>query len=196
MALHPIDYNNFVVYNKHWEYYNAKLEKYGVNAIASYNNLDRYYPRDVAFNISRTNQYYFHKKDCTDLEINSQLKDKSKFIQVKQGYSKCSTLILKKNTVVTSDIGLFNCYKQNGIKVYYIPSGGILLPGYDTGFIGGCGGMVSKNEIVFYGNLDKYEYKEELVKILNEEKIQYYYPLDIEFIDRGSIIGVVGGFYD
>ncbi len=196
MTLHPIDYKTFVVYNGHWDYYKKALNKYDVNVILSSNKLERLYPKDIALNVSRTKNCYFHKSGYTDSKIVSKLDDKVKFVGVRQGYSKCSTLILKENTVITSDHGLVNKYRENGIKTYYLPSGSILLPGYDTGFIGGCGGMISRDEIILYGNLEEYKYKIELKEIFNREKIKYYYPRDVGFIDRGSIIGVIGGIYD
>lgn len=196
MAVHPIDYNKFVVYNKHKDYYGYKLKEYGVVIIPSSNKLNKFYPNDIALNVSRTNDFYFYKKNCIDLSIENLLKEISKRVLVKQGYSKCSSLIIGKDTVVTSDKGLYKSYLDNGIKCYLIPFGAILLPGYDTGFIGGCGGMISGDEILFYGNLEKYKYCDQLVEILQSENIKYYYPRDCEFVDLGSIIGIRGGIND
>lgn len=196
MAVHPIDYNKFVVYNKHKDYYEEKLKEYGVQVIPSLNELNKFYPNDIALNVSRTNDYYFYKKNCIDLSIENNLKEMSKPKLVKQGYSKCSSLVIGKNTIVTSDNGLYKTYIDNGVKSYLIPFGAILLPGYDTGFIGGCGGMISEDEILFYGNLERYKYSDQLVEILNTENIKYYYPRDCEFVDLGSIIGIRGGIND
>lgn len=196
MAVHPIDYNKFVVYNKHRNYYGQKLKEYGVTIIPSSNELNKFYPNDIALNVSRTNDYYFYKENSIDLSIENYLKKISKSVLVKQGYSKCSSLIIDKDTVITSDKGLYKTYLNNGIKCYLIPFGDILLPGYDTGFIGGCGGMISEDEILFYGNLERYKYSNQLVEILKSENIKYYYPRDCEFVDLGSIIGIRGGIND
>ncbi|MEJ8751043.1 DUF6873 family GME fold protein [Lagierella sp. ICN-221743] len=196
MAVHPIDNNKFVVYNKHKDYYEEKLKEYGIKVIPSSNALNKFYPNDVALNVSRTNDYYFYKNSCIDLSIENYLKETSKPKLVKQGYSKCSSLIIGKDTVVTSDKGLYKSYLDTGIKSYLIPFGAILLSGYDTGFIGGCGGMISEDEILFYGNLERYKYSDQLVEILNTENIKYYYPRDCEFVDLGSIIGIRGGIND
>lgn len=196
MAVHPIDYNKVVVYNKHIDYYKEKLRNYDVEVIPSSNELKKLYPNDIALNVSRTNDYYFYKENYIDLSVEDNLKEISKPVLVKQGYSKCSSLIIGRDTVITSDKGLYKAYLDNGIKCYLIPFGEILLPGYDTGFIGGCGGMISKDEILFYGNLDRYKYKDQLVDILISENIKYYYPKDSDFIDLGSIIGIRGGLND
>ncbi|MDO5018317.1 MAG: hypothetical protein Q4E02_03365 [Lagierella massiliensis] len=196
MAIHPIDYYTFVVYNKHAKYYKEKLMKFNVRVVESYNNINKIFPNDIALNISRTKDFYFHKKGYTDKNVIHYLMDKSRPIYTNQGYSKCSSLIIKQNVIITCDKGLYNTYIKNGIKAYFLPQGSIDLPGYNTGFIGGCGGMISKNEILFYGNLDKYKYREELIEILTRENITYYYPSDCDFVDRGSIIGVLGGIND
>lgn len=196
MAVHPIDYKKIVVYNKHETYYREKLKKYGVEVIPSSNNLNKLYPNDIALNVSRTNDYYFYKENCIDLSIEKNLIGNSKPILVKQGYSKCSSLIIGNNLVITSDKGLCNTYLNNGVKCYLIPFGEIYLTGYDTGFIGGCGGMISEDELLFYGNLERYKYSDKLVEILKNENIKYYYPKDCEFIDLGSIIGIRGGTND
>lgn len=196
MAVHPIDYKKIVVYNKHETYYREKLKKYGVEVIPSSNKLNKLYPNDIALNVSRTNDYYFYKENCIDLSIEKNLMGNSKPILVKQGYSKCSSLIIGNNLVITSDKGLCNTYLNNGVKCYLIPFGEIYLTGYDTGFIGGCGGMISEDELLFYGNLERYKYSDKLVEILKNENIKYYYPKDCEFIDLGSIIGIRGGTND
>lgn len=196
MAVHPIDYKKIVVYNKHETYYREKLKKYGVEVIPSSNELNKLYPNDVALNVSRTKDYYFYKENCIDLNIEKNLLGNSKPILVKQGYSKCSSLIIGKDTVITSDKGLYKAYSINGINCYLIPFGDIYLPGYDTGFIGGCGGMISEDELLFYGNLERYKYSDKLVEILQNENIKHYYPKDCEFIDLGSIIGIRGGIND
>ena len=196
MAVHPIDYKKIVVYNKHETYYREKLKKYGVEVIPSSNKLNKLYPNDIALNVSRTNDYYFYKENCIDLSIEKNLIGNSKPILVKQGYSKCSSLIIGNNLVITSDKGLCNTYLNNGVKCYLIPFGEIYLTGYDTGFIGGCGGMISEDELLFYGNLERYKYSDKLVEILKNENIKYYYPKDCEFIDLGSIIGIRGGTND
>ena len=196
MAVHPIDYKKIVVYNKHETYYREKLKKYGVEVIPSSNKLNKLYPNDIALNVSRTNDYYFYKENCIDLSIEKNLIGNSEPILVKQGYSKCSSLIIGNNLVITSDKGLCNTYLNNGVKCYLIPFGEIYLTGYDTGFIGGCGGMISEDELLFYGNLERYKYSDKLVEILKNENIKYYYPKDCEFIDLGSIIGIRGGTND
>ncbi len=70
-------------------------------------------------------------------------------VDTKQGYAGCASLFIG-GTVVTADPSICCSGKKIDIPVYKIPSGGIQLPGYDTGFIGGCGG-VWENTVYLYG---------------------------------------------
>ncbi len=193
MVVHPIDYENILVYYKFEKYFKEKLSKFNINIVPSKTELIKKYPNDILINISRVGDYYFHKESFIDENLNSILNKKYKEIFVKQGYCKCSTMIIKEKTVITTDIGLYKKYESLGIKSYLLPQNHIDLPGYNTGFIGGTCGNIGKDELIFYGNLEKYKYFNELVEILKKENIKYYYPNNESFIDRGSIIGIVGG---
>lgn len=193
MVIHPVDYNSFVVYNKYYDYYINKLKKYNINVIKSKSMLSLKYPKDILLNVSRLNNYYFYKEDFIDENLKDLLDKENTGIMVNQGYSKCSSMIIKENTVITSDIKLHKKFSSLGLKSYLLPPNFIDLPGYNTGFIGGTCGSIGKDEIIFYGNIKKYKYYEELRKILEKEKINYYYPNVDTFIDRGSIIGILGG---
>lgn len=193
MVIHPINYKNFVVYYKYYNYYYNKLNKYGINVIKSSNKLNKIYPNDIYLNVSRVGKYFFHKSGYIDKNLKTNLEKNFQGIEIKQGYAKCSTLILKDNVVVTTDLKLNKKYKELGLVSYLLPPNKINLPGYDTGFIGGTCGNIGKDKVVFYGNLEKYEFKKELIKILHKENISYIYPNTETFLDRGSIIGILGG---
>ena len=193
MAVHFIDYNNIIVYKDCYDYYVKKLKNYNINILPSNNNLGKTYPNDIYLNISRSGKYYFYKKNYIDEVVNKYLDIDNIGIDVKQGYSKCSSMIIKENTVITSDLHLHKKYISLGLKSYLLPPNEIELPGYNTGFIGGTCGNIGKDEILFYGNFKKYLYYEDLKKILEKEKIDFYYPKTGSFIDRGSILGILGG---
>lgn len=136
-------------------------------------------------NFSIENHLICNKKSV-DPVILKLLKDE-KIIIVKQGYSKCSTIVTDK-FVITSDKSIYNSVQKQSIKAYLIDSGEIKLEGYDTGFIGGTCGYCADLGVVFYGNLENYKFKNKLIEILEKENIKYYYTDDDDFIDRGSII--------
>lgn len=74
-------------------------------------------------------------------------------IGVNQGYSKCSALAVCEDAVITADAGIAKAVESHGIEVLLINEGGIYLKGYDSGFIGGCGGMVEKKILGTNGDL-------------------------------------------
>ena len=62
-------------------------------------------------------------------------------VGVKQGYAGCATLVLDDEHVITADAGLARVYREHGIDVLEIGCGGISLPPYEYGFIGGAAGV-------------------------------------------------------
>lgn len=63
-----------------------------------------------------------------------------KIIPVKQGYAGCSCIV-SGNAVLTSDAGMHRTLTHYGIDCAFVQNSGIHLPGYNVGFIGGCGGV-------------------------------------------------------
>ncbi len=70
-------------------------------------------------------------------------------VDTRQGYAGCSTLYID-GTLVTADPSICRAGERIGISTYKISGGDIQLPGYNTGFIGGCGG-VWKDYVYIYG---------------------------------------------
>lgn len=81
------------------------------------------------------------------------LKNNIAVFHTNQGYSKCSAAIINDNSVITSDESIFKVCNDNKIDVLKIRSGYIQLDGYQYGFIGGTCGLISRNELVFSGNI-------------------------------------------
>ena len=74
-------------------------------------------------------------------------------IKVRQGYAKCSVAVVSKGAVITSDEGIYSACKNAKTDCLRISPGSIRLEGYDHGFIGGCCGLISKELLVFSGNI-------------------------------------------
>ena len=73
------------------------------------------------------------------------------FVNVKQGYAHCSTLIFGDHAV-TADEGIFKALTDNGVDALKIRPGDIELPGYGCGFIGGASFCFDKT-VYFFGSL-------------------------------------------
>lgn len=189
LQIHPISYNKFLVDKDLFNHYKNQLSDFNIELIKSSSSLGPKYPLDSLLNVARISNYYIHN-DIIDerlkVELDQLLID---HIYVKQGYSKCSTLNINYDTIITQDMGIHKKILSLGLSSHLISPGSIRLDGYGTGFIGGCGGMISKDQLLLSGNPNKYKYVDELKNILSVYNISVIYP-ELEFRDIGSIIPI------
>ena len=90
-----------------------------------------------------------------------------RLINTRQGYPACSTLMLDESHAVTADRGLGAVLESEGIKVLLISSGGISLPPYEYGFIGGAS-FVYKDAVYFFGDLSSHPDGERIRAFLSD----------------------------
>ncbi len=190
MSLHPLDYSNFVVAKNMLGRYERLLAPFKIRCLPSTSVPMEPYPMDVSLNIARIGEYYLHN-DSTDASIQQLLVERGyRKLNIRQGYSKCSTLILKYDTIITTDKGIHRCVQLEGMHSHLLPAGYLELEGYDTGLIGGCGGMLDRSTILFTGDPQRYRYGEALLTILEAEAIRPLYPVGERMTDLGSLIGI------
>ncbi len=72
-------------------------------------------------------------------------------INVRQGYSACSSLV-SDDFIISADKSILTAAEKCGIDCLEISAGGIELEGYDTGFIGGCAGVCNRT-VYFFGDV-------------------------------------------
>ena len=107
------------------------------------------YPNDILFNAVLTERgQLFSKTDYTSILIKEMSK---RNINVKQGYTACSTCKVSPSDYITTDEGLWRAYTENGINTLIVSKEGIILPGYDCGFIGGATVCLPEG-VCFFGN--------------------------------------------
>lgn len=111
------------------------------------------YPEDIKFNAFRIGDFLVGNTEY----ISEDLKDCSsrlgiKEATVKQGYAKCSTVVLK-DAVISADKGICDAVRAIGFDALQISSDGVLLNGYGCGFIGGASG-VWKDKVFFCGDIE------------------------------------------
>ena len=111
-----------------------------------------------------------------------------KTINVKQGYTKCSILPVKEKAIITNDKGIYNTLKNENFDVLLLPFGDIELSGFNYGFIGGVGGMISDNSMAFFGSLDNYIFGNEVKNFLYKYDVKPIYLNNTKLIDRGSLL--------
>ena len=131
------------------------IEDYGYTVRACNVDVCAAYPGDVAFNMLYTKDCLIGKVELLPKEIKSYIQEKSITpVRVKQGYAKCSSLLLGNGALICADAGLLAKARELGLDTLKIENSpeAILLDGYDYGFIGGASGVFDK-KIYLAGNL-------------------------------------------
>lgn len=187
MSIHILDNNKIIVHKDMPHDFIKQISSIGFEVIYSMNSLQNSYPEDIILNAVETDSYFMHKLKCTDYNLLKHIKNK-KLINVNQGYTKCSTLVVSPNAFITSDKGIYSALTKIGCDVLLLPPGDILLPGLNYGFIGGCCGLLDSSTLAFYGSLEKYIYGKEVLNFLNKHKVNPIYLGNGKLIDRGSIL--------
>ena len=142
----------------HGEYY--RNNKTLIDSITTRTGLDvvlssaahgNVYPNDVAFNAAVAETFMLCRTPSTAHELLGAADETNlRVIHVNQGYAGCSCIVTTR-AVITSDTGTHRALVSYGIKSYLADSTGIILPGYDRGFIGGCAGVIG-DTIYFTGD--------------------------------------------
>ncbi|MDO5708211.1 MAG: hypothetical protein Q4P31_06230 [Andreesenia angusta] len=189
IVLHPLDDRNLFIAKNLFEEYKQILGKYNLNLIPTNREFRSEYPNYIGLNIGRVRDYYIHSKNTDSRAIEEFKKKGIKNIFVKQGYSKCSTLNIKENIIITSDRGIEKELKKyDEIEVYYIDPRGIELEGMEYGFIGGCGIMISEKDLILTGHTNNMRDSKLFHQILNKYEINVNYLSDKGIIDIGGFI--------
>lgn len=160
-----------------------------IDIIKSTYALEKKYPKDICLNAVNLKNVFIHNIENTDPTLLEKVCNKN-LIDIKQGYSKCSIAIVSENAFITSDEGIYNALKNFDFDILLIPSGDIRLPGLDYGFIGGTCGLISSNEMVFFGNLENHSYASSILQFLDKYHIRAIYLSNEKLIDRGSILTI------
>ena len=125
----------------------------GYELILSDEKISDKYPEDILFNCFELGGKIYGRTDSISRHIKKYAFEQGiELCNTAQGYAKCSTVCLGNHAAITSDESIKKAVSKSGIDVLKISQGNILLPGYDTGFIGGCSGLDGAN-IYFSGNI-------------------------------------------
>lgn len=189
LALCPVDRNTVVSAPSVYDYYKGILEPLGVNVIEGGIEPQEKYPLDVPYNVAILNNYAIFLERGIDIVLHDEIQKRGyKSINIKQGYSKCSVAITGHTSAITSDRLLYDKLVRKGFKVLYIEPGNIVLPGYNYGFIGGATGLLSDNELLVAGSLQKHPSKDIIYDFLKSENIDIIELSDGNIVDIGSIL--------
>ena len=171
--------------------YRGLLSKkvHGCNLIEGSSVLKETYPYDIAYNCALVGNNLFCNEKYTDKSILNYCSQNSiKILNVKQGYAKCSICIVSDNAIITADKNIFDTAVKNKIDVLLIENEGIILNGYNEGFIGGATGLLEKNLLAVNGNIELHKNFISIKQFCKEYGVSIISLSDEPIYDVGSII--------
>lgn len=131
------------------------------------------YPENISLNVAIIGDKLYCKESSLAKEIADFCKEnKIEIVNVNQGYTKCSTLILNKKAIITSDSTICTAAENNSISVLRISPGNIYLQDADYGFIGGCSGVIG-DTVYFFGDIETHPDSEEIVRFIKKQGMNY-----------------------
>ena len=126
------------------------------------------YPNDILFNGARVGAKIFAKTEFFSKVASIEAKKEGlSFINVRQGYSACSSCVVDDESIITSDRSIAKEAEKNGVSVLLISEGHIRLPHHEYGFIGGASG-VYEDKVFFLGNIDSHPDSEKIKAFITE----------------------------
>jgi len=190
ILINLIDDSHIAVHKDMDEKFLEYLDILGYRITLSKYSLENSYPKNIILNALNFSDYFIHNLKYTDENLLNSITQR-KIINVNQGYTKCSCAVLSDSALITSDNSIYKALQDTDIDVLLIPPGDILLPGLDYGFIGGCCGLIDKNKIAFFGDLNFYYHGSEVLNFLNKHNIEPICLRHGKLIDRGSLLGYI-----
>lgn len=167
------------------EFVPAALEKHGIKFLQSDRLSGAGHPDTATFNASGNHELLIHNTRYTCSHILNLYKNK-KILRVRQGYSRCSTLLLNSNNIITSDEGIFRKAVNKGIAALLVATETIELPGLPYGLIGGCCGM-NQNKIYLSGSLDFHPQGKEIRAFMEQNGFVVHELSEQPLTDVGGI---------
>lgn len=111
------------------------------------------YPRDCAYNLlCLGRQIFYNPKGISPALARACEEEGFSAHTVHQGYTACTVRAIGESHAITADAGMTRALAAAGIRVLKIREGGISLPPYAHGFIGGASGYFG-GTVYFYGDL-------------------------------------------
>lgn len=189
LVIHPIDHKTLIIAPNVYDYYSEELRKLGINTIKGDTFLKREYPYDIAYNVGRLKNIAIHNFKYTDEKLKFYLRNQNlEFINVNQGYTKCSLMIIDDISAITADAIVYKKLIHLKYNALLVEAGFIKLEGQKYGFIGGASGNYS-DDIIFVSGKFKFHPDRNKIEefIWNRGKEILYLSLN-EIVDLGTII--------
>ena len=181
--IHQVNKKLLVATNLPKKYFNW-LKDNDLNYRVGKMKVGKKYPDTAHYNVASGDGIFIHKEGVTDPNLSEEFAD-FKFIHTNQAYSRCNTLVLNEDHIITSDAGLNKLLP----KSLLIVSKGILLPGFIHGFFGGCCG-VYEGKVYLIGSLKHHSQGDEIRAFIEKAGFTLVELYDGPLFDGGGLIFV------
>ena len=114
-----------------------------------------------------------------------------KTVNVRQGYTKCSCILIDKDSVITDDESIGKEASKYLKNVVVMTQDEVLLEGYDHGFIGGTCGKIDSQTFCFAGKIPDSVFGDLLRATLKEHGMRYLELGEGALRDIGGIIPIL-----
>jgi len=192
MVIFPIDFKTFVAAPNVYDYYRNVLGSLGIKVIKGGKTLSRNYPEDIAYNVARIGRYALHNTKHTDQVLKYYLEEAGiQFINVNQGYTKCSIAPVSDNKALTSDFLIHEKLISYNIDCMYIDPKVVYLKGYNNGFIGGCTGLINEKIFLSTGKIFDENISVSLREFIQSSGYIYDEASKQQITDLGTLIPII-----
>lgn len=191
IVIHPVDHSTLVIAPNVFDYYKDVFKGTNMKLIKGEKKLGVKYPDDIAYNVGRMHGIAIHNFVSTDEVLKFHLKEQGlEFVNVKQGYSKCSIAIVDEQSAITADKSIHQELSDRGYSILLVEPGYVELKNQKYGFIGGATGNFSKDIFLFSGVLDGHPDKENILRFLKNKNITIDFLANKSIVDIGTIISL------
>lgn len=189
IVIHPINHNTLIIAPNVFEYYEENLSNMGINLIKGEKNLNSKYPDDIAYNVGRLRGIAIHNFKYTDEILKFYLKKENiDFVNVNQGYTKCSLAVVGEDSAITADYPIYKKLSSLGYRILLIEPGYVSLEGQNYGFIGGTNGSLCNGKSIISGSIDEHPNKDDILKFFAENNTNLETLSTKDVLDIGTII--------
>ncbi len=148
------------------------------------------YPDNVALNAALVGDVLICKEKALHPCVREYcIKNNIKVLNVNQGYTKCSTLIINENTIITDDESIEKVSLINNINVLKISKGDILLDSETVGFIGGASTVIDET-VYFFGDITSHRDGIKIIEFLALHNLNYKCVIPGRLVDIGGIVHI------
>lgn len=152
------------------------------------NNIGNSYPENVVLNAALVGNKLLCNAKALHQKVREYCENNNiEIINVKQGYAKCSTLILNNNTIITDDESIAKISLINNINVLKIEKGDIYLDADTVGFLGGASAKIG-DTVYFFGDINTHRNADSIKRFITDAGLKIKCVSKSKLIDIGGAV--------